>query len=574
MHFLASLIFSCFLLVGLPVFAQSEADSPAETFIGSSTPAEKAQALLAELAEVEARLKELEADLSDKTGASRQLQIRQIQAEELRGGNIAHDLAELVIASPEDSDDLGSARADLIRLMESWPDGIQRALDERQALLEERRTERDQATPEAAVDLQDGVATAARALDDVYVFYTRHIKLMDKLGVDSTEARESLVKQLENRADRLVTVTRVSSEEALVLQERLSQDPGDATANVRQKVVSARLRSATEGLRLIVDQLQQLNIDTVEYQKQLVRVTGDVSAIGLDSEVVTGLFIEGVASFREWLRRDAVSFLVRAALLVVTLIAAWILARIVGAMVGRLLGARRAGMSRLLRSMLVGLVSNLVLIIGVLVALSQLGISVGQLLAGVGIAGFIVGFALQDTLSNFASGVMILINRPFDEGDVVEAAGVNGTVQTMSLVSTVILTFDNQTLIVPNNKIWGDVIRNVTHQKTRRVDLVVRVGHGDDLDAAEALLLEIVMNDQRVLAEPEPNIRLHELADSSFDFIVRPWVKTEDYWGVYWDLTREIQRRLAAEGFKTPRPQRDIYYHGEVVAASDVIEKP
>jgi len=574
MHCLISLFLGCLLLIGSPAFAQSKAASPVATSTESSAPAEQAQALLAELAEVELRLKELESELADKTGASRQLQIRQIQAEELRGGNIAHVLAELVIASPADTDDLGSARPELMRLMGSWPDGIQRALDERQALLEDRREERDQATPEAAVDLQDGVATAARALDDVYVFFTRHIKLMDKLGMDSTAARESLVKQLQDRADRLVAVTRVSGEETLVLQERLSEDPSDATAKVRQKVVSARQRSATEGLRLIVDQLQQLKVDTVEYQKQLVRVTGDVSAIGLDSEVVTGLFIEAVASFREWLRRDAASFLVRGALLLGTLTVAWLLARLTGAAVGRLLGARRAGMSRLLRSMLVGLVANLVLIIGILVALSQLGISVGQLLAGVGIAGFIVGFALQDTLSNFASGVMILINRPFDEGDVIEAAGVSGKVQTMSLVSTVILTFDNQTLIVPNNKIWGDVIRNVTHQKTRRVDLVVRIGHEDDLDAAEGVLKDVVLSDERVLAEPAPNIRLHELTDSSHDFIVRPWVKTEDYWTVYWDLTREIQRQLAAAGLKTPRPQREIYYHGEMVEAEDVTERP
>jgi small conductance mechanosensitive channel len=129
----------------------------------------------------------------------------------------------------------------------------------------------------------------------------------------------------------------------------------------------------------------------------------------------------------------------------------------------------------------------------------------------------------------------------------------------MSLVSTTILTFDNQTLVVPNNKIWGDVIRNVTAQKVRRVDLVFGIGYEADIPHAEQVLHAIVKEHPKVLEEPEPTIKLHNLGDSSVDFIVRPWAKTEDYWDVYWDVTREVKMRFDREGISIPFPQRDVH---------------
>ena len=201
------------------------------------------------------------------------------------------------------------------------------------------------------------------------------------------------------------------------------------------------------------------------------------------------------------------------------------------------------------------------MLLGILVALSQIGVSLGPALAGLGVAGFIVGFALQDTLGNFAAGGMILIYRPYDVDDFVEVAGVSGLVKKMNLVSTTINTFDNQTLVIPNSKIWGDVIKNVTAQRTRRVDLVFGISYGDDIDKAERILREIVESHDKVLADPSPKIRLHKLGDSSVDFVVRPWSKTADYWEVYWDITREVKVRFDREGISIPFPQRDIHVH-------------
>jgi small conductance mechanosensitive channel len=209
--------------------------------------------------------------------------------------------------------------------------------------------------------------------------------------------------------------------------------------------------------------------------------------------------------------------------------------------------------------MMVTIVSNSVLLLGVLVGLSQLGVQLGPLLAGLGIAGFIVGFALQDSLANFAAGMMILGYRPYDVGDMIEAAGVFGKVNHMSLVSTTILTIDNQTLIVPNGKIWGDVIKNVTHQSIRRVDMTFGVSYAEDIDHVERVLHGVLAEDERVLAQPEPMVKLHKLNESSVDFVVRPWVKTDDYWDVYWDMTRAVKKRFDAEGITIPFPQRQLH---------------
>ncbi len=149
--------------------------------------------------------------------------------------------------------------------------------------------------------------------------------------------------------------------------------------------------------------------------------------------------------------------------------------------------------------------------------------------------------------------------RPYDVGDFVEAAGVTGTVSDMNLVFTTILTIDNQTLIVPNGKIWGDVIRNVTAQKVRRVDLVFDISYSDDIPHAESVLMAILEENEMVLKDPEPMVKLHELADSSVNFVVRPWARTEDYWDVLWGVTREVKMRLDREGIGIPFPQRDVH---------------
>jgi small conductance mechanosensitive channel len=209
--------------------------------------------------------------------------------------------------------------------------------------------------------------------------------------------------------------------------------------------------------------------------------------------------------------------------------------------------------------MILDWVGNLVLFLGGLIALSQVGISLAPVLAGLGIAGFVIGFALQDSLSNFASGMLILFTRPYDVGDVVELGGVLGEVKKMSLVNTTIHTFDNQRIILPNTMIWGGIIKNVTAQNIRRVDMVFGISYSDDIEKTERVIDDVLSKHELILDDPKPLVKVHELGDSSVNFAVRPWVNTDDYWTVYWDITRAVKMRFDKEGISIPFPQRDVH---------------
>ncbi len=195
----------------------------------------------------------------------------------------------------------------------------------------------------------------------------------------------------------------------------------------------------------------------------------------------------------------------------------------------------------------------------VIAALSQLGVDTTSLVALIGAAGLAIGFALQSSLANFAAGVMLIVFKPFKKGDFVEAGGAMGTVDAISIFTTVMTTPDNKEIIVPNGAIIGGNITNFSARPTRRVDMVFGVSYSDDLRKARQLLEEIIAADTRILAEPAPVITVGELADSSVNFLVRPWVNAEDYWGVLWDTTEAVKLRFDAEGISIPFPQMDVH---------------
>ena len=253
---------------------------------------------------------------------------------------------------------------------------------------------------------------------------------------------------------------------------------------------------------------------------------------------------------------------------IVTMIVAYLLA-IVSRRVVRKLFLKSNKFSTLLLEFLQIGAHRLVLLIGFFIGLSALEINIGPVLAIVGAAGFVLAFALQNSLSNFASGILTLIYRPFDIGDLINVAGTLGEVETMNLLSTQLRTPDHQLVIVPNNSVWADVIVNVTGITQRRVDLVFGIGYSDDIDKAQKILEEIVTAHEFVLNDPEPIVKLHELADSSVNFICRPWVEPINYWDVYWDITREVKLRFDMEGVSIPFPQQDVHFYRETVEAID-----
>jgi small conductance mechanosensitive channel len=238
----------------------------------------------------------------------------------------------------------------------------------------------------------------------------------------------------------------------------------------------------------------------------------------------------------------------------------WLLSIVLGKIVGKAMTLSTSS-SQLLRKFVVVSVRRITIIMGLLLGFAALEFNVTPVVAVIGAAGFVIAFALQNTLSNFASGLMIMFYKPFDIGDFVETTQVAGKVRSMTLVTTNVMTADNKLMVVPNNELWGKVITNVTHSSERRVDLVFGIGYDDDIELAERVLAEVVAAHPLVLKEPEPVIRVAELADSSVNLICRPWVKTPDYWTVHGELTRAVKERFDTEGISIPFPQRDIHIH-------------
>ncbi len=214
---------------------------------------------------------------------------------------------------------------------------------------------------------------------------------------------------------------------------------------------------------------------------------------------------------------------------------------------------------------LTSFVSNLVrmtlLVFVVIAAIDQLGVQSAQFIAVLGAAGLAVGLALQGSLSNFAAGVLIVLFRPYKVGDWVEAAGISGAVEHVEILTTILKTGDNKKIIVPNSQIMSSIITNYSANDTRRVDMVVGVSYSDNLDKVRKTIEELVAADDRILQDPACTIAVSELADSSVNFVVRPWVKTSDYWGVMFDLTEAIKKRFDEEGISIPFPQQDVYLH-------------
>lgn len=225
---------------------------------------------------------------------------------------------------------------------------------------------------------------------------------------------------------------------------------------------------------------------------------------------------------------------------------------------GKFMRARE--MDDILVKFLCSILRWVLLLFVVIAALSQLGIDTTSLIALLGAAGLAIGLSLQSSLSNFAAGVMLIVFRPFTKGDFVEVGGTSGSVDNISIFTTTLTTPDNKEVIVPNGSVIGNNITNYSARPTRRVDMVFGIGYDDDIKKAKELLEQIVAADERVLAEPAPVVALGELADSSVNFLVRPWVNAADYWGVMWDTTEAVKLKFDEAGISIPYPQMDVHF--------------
>ena len=421
-------------------------------------------------------------------------------------------------------------------------DKAERAVTEIQQTIESAEGRSGEDVRAIADKAQQQTATAQRATEDV----------QDKVDetLDSALAATEKAAAIDEAAGAIAQAEEVRKAEKIDLLEKVT-------------VLREERTHLLDNMRAVIEELEAKthkdDADTLARIKDYRLYISSVSGIHVDVTDTTSAWV----SLKGWItsQEGGIRWLINIGSFVGILVLAWFVAKILSGAVHKAMG--RLVIPALLADFLVKSVRWVVMIIGIIWALSALEVSIAPLLALVGAAGFIIAFAMQDSLSNFASGLMILFFRPFDTGDVVDAGGVSGKVSSMNLVSTTIRTFDNKLMVVPNSKIWSDVITNATGVTERRVDMEFGIGYDDDVDQAQQILEEIVAAHPKVLKDPAPTIRMSALADSSVNFICRPWATPADYWDVYWDITREVKKRFDASGIGIPFPQRDVHLYIE-----------
>jgi len=252
-----------------------------------------------------------------------------------------------------------------------------------------------------------------------------------------------------------------------------------------------------------------------------------------------------------------VDFAINAIIAIAVFYVGRIIARAIAKGVRKLMQAQEV--DKILESFVGNLVYWILMTFVIIAAISQLGIQTTSLIAIMGAAGLAIGLALQGSLANFAAGVLIVMFRPYRVGDLVEAAGISGAVVQVQILTTILKTGDNKQIVVPNGQIMGSIITNYSANDTRRVDMLVGVSYDDDIDKVRSTLEQLIAAEDRILDDPACTIAVSELADSSVNFVVRPWVKSADYWGVKFDLTEAIKKRFDKEGITFPFPQQDVH---------------
>lgn len=509
------------------------------------------------------RIRQTEGELEGVEGSVRDALLFRLDEASLEVFRRFSVIAERILSLSEGAPQRGQLAARLALRNEQLDSGFQQRFGNLQRRISEKYTELDALS---GVD-KAFLASQVEGLNEQRLRYleamTDVVRVREQLQFPSGPLEQLAKDSLLRYADERTGALQLYKAQRTALQTQLKVSPGDEDAMAALKRAERLLSVTVTRLRRTVAQMERVGLDTTLLKRLVIEEQTAVTLDMVDADVFAVLFEDLRIAATAWLKEQGPTAGLRVMLFLGILFLARVLSRIARRLAQRALDSKPGGMSQLLRDVTVSAVGGLIFGIGLLVALSQVGISLAPMLAGLGLAGFILGFALQDTLSNFAAGGMILAYRPFDVDDYVSVAGIEGTVKRMNLVSTTIVTFDNQTLIVPNSKIWGDVIRNYTSQRVRRVDTEFSISYDDSIELAEQVLRSVLATIPEVLQSPEPNIRVQRHAESSIDFICRPWVKTEDYWQTFWTLQREVKIAFDQAGITIPFPQRDVhhYYH-------------
>lgn len=522
----------------------------------------RAEEIVAKAEEARGKLDEVAQKIEEAKASGDEEKIADAKAAAAEARDIMQEVADTVDATVE-----AAARAAAIRLNISGT--TQENLNE---------------LAEAAAKAKQAVIEVHATVDDVEGNSREEVEVIATEAQIATENASEATEAVKVQVDVTLASAIADTEKAAALSEAETAIKEAEEVEKQEKVnlleavtlLRAERTLLLDNLRAVVDELHS-KTDTKD-ESTLAKIAdyrlyiSGVSGIDVDVTDSTSTWV----ALKGWVvsPEGGMRWIINIGSFLGILILAWVLSRLLSRLMGKALGTLT--LPALLREFLTNSIRWIVMIIGIIWALSALEISVAPLLAMVGAAGFIIAFAMQDSLSNFASGLMILFFRPFDIGDVVDAGGVSGKVSSMNLVSTTIRTFDNKTMVVPNSKIWSDVITNATGVTERRVDMEFGIGYDDDIDQAQEILEEIVNAHPKVLKSPAPNIKMSALADSSVNFICRPWVDPADYWDVYWDVTKAVKVRFDEAGIGIPYPQQDVhlFVEKESTVSKDKLSEP
>jgi small conductance mechanosensitive channel len=446
----------------------------------------------------------------------------------------------------------------LYRVAGLYEEALERRIDS----VDDLRDLRAETPPDSLDLLEIRIVEAKAKLDTLIIGQMTALTDADSLGLDTSEQWEVVDRHLKTWAEsqvgrlQIAVVGRDRLESQIKDAEKAGADASEITALRTQRTAAdRRVQGIITALSATADLLQQRGYPTAAYRQIIIRTTGDVTADILDPEVFVGLARDIGGGVWTWIKDNGPNILVRLLIIVGFVILFRIAFRLLWWFL-RLIRVVR--FSNLMTDLIGRMIRPFGTIVGLVAGLWLVGANPTTLLAGLGVAGVIVGLALQDSMSNLAAGLFILATKPFDVEDIVEAGGVIGTVKQMGLSNTTILTFDRRRLFVPNRQIWGSVIENRSSEPIRRVEVTAKISYQEDLDWSLRVLRDLVDVNDKVLTDPEPAIFVKKLDDSWIEIAVWPWVKSEDWLDMLRGMPRLIKLRFEEEGIEVPFPRTEL----------------
>jgi small conductance mechanosensitive channel len=450
---------------------------------------------------------------------------------------------------------LGSFRTFVGFLIREYDNSV----DTYAARLSTLRERRSRMEPGNLGDLEADINTAQVRLDTVLAGQMAMLATADSVGIDVSRRWDDLDRFLTTRAESQVGRLLIADSERdrLAVQVRDAERAGTsetelALLRTRQRLADQRVAGLVASLRNSSGLLDRRDIETVQYRQAIIEATGEVTSDILNVRVLFGVIGEFVSRGWAGVRAYAPTLFVRLLILIGSVFLFRLLFRVAWRISRK---QNRPQLSSLLADLIGRMIAPIGTIVGFLAGLWFIGTNLGALVAGVGVLGIIVGLALQDSMSNLAAGLFILIYRPYERGDLISAGGVVGKVRALGLASTSIVTLDNRLLHVPNRKIWSEVIENRSAEDVRRVEAIAKVSYRDDLEPLFASLRDLLSAHEKILQHPEPFVFVTELGDPWITIKVWGWATTDDWWEVTTELPSLIRAHFQDEGVETPLPR-------------------